>query len=87
MSNTRKRRQARPTPRAPLDSAPPRCECRHSYEPGGRCTRPATLRAIIVCEVEGCDCAAGMSLGCAHCASLWRVAAEHDGVELRFLAL
>lgn len=86
MSNTRKRRPARASSFA-LDAAPPRCECQHSYEADGRCSREATARASVLCQVDGCDCAASVYLVCEHCLSLWRRNAIRDGVELRIRML
>jgi hypothetical protein len=92
MSNTRKLRSTRPRSSRPstissrtafAEVEPPRCECRHSYEPDGRCSDRAEFRATTVCGVADCDCAAGMGLACAHCVTLWQQSAERDGVEMR----
>jgi hypothetical protein len=87
VSNTRKRRTVQLAPSSLLDAPPPRCECRHSYELDGRCHRSATARVTLVCQAQGCDCAAEVHLVCAHCLALWRESARRDGVKLRVRAL
>ena len=87
MSNTRKLRSRRPVRTTTEEPARPKCECRHTYEPGGRCTEDATLRVTTVCGVEDCDCAASVHLVCSHCAALWARSAARDGIELRVLPL
>lgn len=82
MPKSRSRRRTRP-----VRPKKPRCECRHSYEPDGRCGQDATARVTLVCGVAGCDCAAGVRLGCDHCVMLWSRSATEDGVELRIRPL
>lgn len=82
MSN---RRKPRPTlsPVALLEAALPRCECRHSYEPDGRCTSEATARVSVLCAEDGCANAAAVYLVCGHCLTLWRRESARKGEELR----
>ncbi len=87
MSNTRKRRAARPSRTTLVEVAPARCECRHRLAPDGVCTSDATTRVTLVCQVVDCDCAATVRLVCDPCLALWCESAERDGIELRILPL
>jgi hypothetical protein len=74
------------TPSAPTalslvsDPGPADCECTHSGEP---CSRQAAVRVTVVCQAEGCNCAAAVYLLCHHCLAVWTRRARRDGIRLR----
>jgi hypothetical protein len=47
-------------------SVPPRCEARTKCRTHGveRCPRPASVRLTVMCDVDGCGCAATVLMLC-----------------------
>ena len=70
-----------------FDARSPACECQHGDLPEDRCGQQATVRVTVVCQAEGCDCAAGVYLLCKGCLSDWRRSARRGRVRLRVAPL